>query len=165
MAAYTVFEPPPRGDQTKADPVRFRFVRDGFSWGAFLLGPLWMIRRRLWLVLLGYVVLIAALVVASARLAGIGDLPGFVAVLVALLLGLEGSTLIRWTLRRRRWKELGIVVGKNREEAEYRFFNDWVAHGAGHPEPPPAPPGAPLPSGRSYAPDVVGLFPEPGGSR
>jgi Protein of unknown function (DUF2628) len=165
MAAYSVFEPPPRGDQARADPVRFRFVRDGFSWGAFLLGPVWMAWRRLWLVLLGYIVLMAALSFALAKLAATGDIAVLVAFLVALLLGLEGSTLARWTLRRRGWNELGIVVGKNREEAERRFFNVWVANNAARPDLPPARPGTSLPSGRNYTPDVVGLFPEPGGTR
>ena len=37
------------------------FVRDGFSLWAFLLAPLWLLWRRLWLVLLLYVVVMAAL--------------------------------------------------------------------------------------------------------
>ena len=32
------------------------FVRDGFYFWAFLLGPLWMLWRRLWLVLVVYLV-------------------------------------------------------------------------------------------------------------
>ena len=40
--------------QTAERPERFKFVRDGFSWGAFLFGPLWMVRHRLWLVLVLY---------------------------------------------------------------------------------------------------------------
>ena len=51
---YTVHEPPLKADETRADPERFVFVRDGFSFWAFLLAPLWMLRHRLWLVLLGY---------------------------------------------------------------------------------------------------------------
>ena len=37
-----------------ADPERFVFVRDGFYFWAFLLGPVWMLWRRLWLVLRVY---------------------------------------------------------------------------------------------------------------
>src|SRR5882757_8578104 len=51
MAIYTVHEPPLKGDQTQPDPERFAFVRDGFSFWAYLLTPLWMLRHRLWLVL------------------------------------------------------------------------------------------------------------------
>src|SRR5262245_50437458 len=59
MAVYSVFAPPPSTGE--ADAERFRFVRDGFSWGAFLLGPLWMIWRRLWLVLLICLVVVTAI--------------------------------------------------------------------------------------------------------
>ena len=43
------------------EPERFVFVRDGFSFWALLLGPLWMLRHRMWLVLLGYIALAVAL--------------------------------------------------------------------------------------------------------
>ena len=165
MAAYTVFEPPPRSGGPEVDPERFCFVHDSFSWWAFLLGPLWMLWCRLWLVLTGYVVLMAVLPFVLAQLGASRDMILFVVFLIALLLGFEGSTLARWTLRRRRWRELGTVVGKNREEAERRFFNVWTAHEAARMQPPAAPPSAPRPAARSYAPDVIGLFPEPRGSR
>ncbi len=55
MAVYTVHEPLPRKDEASADPERFVFVRDGFYFWAFVLGPLWMLWRRLWLVTLLYI--------------------------------------------------------------------------------------------------------------
>jgi len=163
MAAYSVFEPPLRKHETAADPDRFRFVRDGFSWGAFLLGPLWMLWRRLWLVLVIYLVGTAALQFGLAKLGVSVNAMTLVAFLIALLLGFEGATLVRWTLSRQGWKDLGTVVGKNRETAERRFFDRWVAGEIVRHEPPPARPAGAMP--RSYTPDVVGLFPEPGGSR
>ena len=64
MSIYTVHEPPLRANEDVPDPERFVFVRDGFSFWAFLLAPLWMLRHRLWLVLIGYVVVAVALQVA-----------------------------------------------------------------------------------------------------
>jgi hypothetical protein len=164
MPAYTVFEPPRRdGDVTHTD--RFVFVRDGFSWGAFLLGPIWMLWRGLWLVLLSYVVLMAALEGALRQL-GVpldGRMAAFL--LIALLLGLEGASLRRRTLRRRGWREVGIVVADDLEAAERRFFELWVA---GRPPAPPRPVPAPASSARpehARASDIIGLFPEPGGRR
>jgi hypothetical protein len=61
MAIYTVHEPLPRKDETSASPDRFAFVRDGFYFWAFVLGPLWMLWRRLWLVTVFYLVLSLAL--------------------------------------------------------------------------------------------------------
>ncbi len=41
MTTFTVHEPPPRKNEETASPVRFAFVRDGFYFWAFLLGPVW----------------------------------------------------------------------------------------------------------------------------
>src|SRR5258708_20295949 len=59
MAVYTVHVPLSR-DGASA-PERFVFVRDGFSFAALLFGPLWMLRHRMWLVLLAYALVVAAL--------------------------------------------------------------------------------------------------------
>ena len=101
MAVYTVHEPPLRKDEFAADPDRFVFVRDGFYFWAFLLGPLWMLRRRLWLVLLGYVVFTAALN-TGLYLGGASTTVTFlVGALIALLVGFEAASLRRFTLGRR----------------------------------------------------------------
>ena len=55
MAVYTVHEPRPRRNEDTAAPERYAFVRDGFYVWAFLLGPLWMLWHRLWLVLVLYI--------------------------------------------------------------------------------------------------------------
>src|ERR1700712_5643465 len=51
MPVYTVHAP--AADDGEAD--RFTFVRDGFHFWAFVFGPLWLARHRLWLALLGYI--------------------------------------------------------------------------------------------------------------
>ena len=61
MSIYTVHEPPRGGSNPRRDPERFVFVRDGFSFWAFLLAPLWLLRHRLWLVFVGYVIVAVAL--------------------------------------------------------------------------------------------------------
>ena len=115
MAVYTVHEPPPKQYETAADPARFAFVRDGFSLWAFLFGPLWMLRHRMWLVLLGYAVVMAAVNLALRAL-DVSPAAGFVVGLMAgLLLGIEASTLRRFTLGRRKWINVGTVVGDTLE--------------------------------------------------
>jgi len=64
MSVYTVYEPPLKAHQSAPDPERFVFVRDGFSFWAFLLGPWWMLRHRLWLAFVCYVILAVALSIA-----------------------------------------------------------------------------------------------------
>ncbi len=161
MSVYTVLEPPRRSSSAAERAERFVFMRDGFCWSAFLFGPLWLIYRRLWLVLVGYAVLLAALY-AGLRVAGLGLGPQFaVGTLIALLLGFEAATLRRFTLVRRGWRELGMVSGDDVEDAERRFFDAWVAGQVER-----APQGAPtILRSAGYRPDVVGLFPDPKGSR
>ena len=106
--------------------MRFVFVRDGFSFWAFLLTSLWMLRHRLWLVLLGYVVVATALQVGVHLLDASATVMFAVGFLLSLLVGFEAATLRRFTLGRRGWTNVGIVVGDDVELAERRFFDSWV---------------------------------------
>ena len=164
MAVYTVHEPPLRGSVTTApEPERFIFVRDGFSFAALLFGPLWMLRHRMWLVLLGYAVVVAVLW-ALLRLYGSAAADGTVWALLAFLLAFEAGTLRRITLARRRYLNIGVVVGDDLESAERRFFDSWVRRNStarrdGSADVPPL---ARSPHPRPSVPDVLGLFPQPG---
>src|SRR5438105_1447164 len=122
MAVYTVHEPPPRSNRAMSAPERFIFVRDGFSFWAFLFGPLWMLRHRMWLVLLVFVAIVTALDFALRRLGLSGDVSAIVVLLLALLIGFEAGTLRRFTLARRKWTSIGVIVGDDLEAAERRFF-------------------------------------------
>jgi|SRR5581483_2727022 len=160
MSVYTVHEPPLKASEP-ADPDRYVFVRDGFHFWAFLLGPVWMIWRGLWLVLLCYLLVLVAIgfgLYAAKVTDGAAVTIGF---LMALLVGFEASTLRRWTLKRRGFRDVAAVVGDDLESAERRFFSTWDERGARRPAavaPAPHMPARP-------ATDVVGLFPEPGGPR
>lgn len=161
MAVYSVLEPPARSGGGDA-AERFAFVRDGFSWAAFFFGGLWMLWHRLWLALLGYVVVVGALEVLLRSLGATAGSRALIAFLVALLVGLEASSLRRWTLIRRGWRDHGIVVGEALENAERRFFSVWTGTEAPNQAPAPAAAGFP----QAGAPKgVIGLFPQPGGSR
>jgi hypothetical protein len=159
MTTFTVHEPPPRKNEETASPVRFAFVRDGFYFWAFLLGPVWMLYHRLWLVLLMYLAGTTAIQVALWALGVSGLVKFTVALLIALLVGFEAGSLRRWSLRR--WTNRGIVVAYNREAAEHRFFDRWsgsLPADAARAEPPVPPPGARVPTSDQ---DIIGLFPEP----
>ncbi len=162
MPTYTVHAPPPRAGELESDPERFLFVRDGFYFWAFLLAPLWLLAKRLWLVLLGYVV-IAGLI--GAGFYGMGApslLKFFGSLLVALLIGFEAGTLWRWTLARRGWRTLGFAVGDDEEAAEQRFFGEWAKRAPHLPPPVPQPHyTVPVRRGPPSGSDVIGLFPEP----
>jgi hypothetical protein len=161
MAVYTVHEPPLRAGANAA-PERFIFVRDGFAFWALLLGPLWMLRHRMWLVLLGYMMVVAALSVVL-HLRGTAAVGAIVWALLGLLVGFEAGTLRRFSLARRRFRNIGIVVGDDLELAEQRFFDSWVREARPAPG---APNRDPALASSLRAPhresDVLGLFPEPG---
>jgi hypothetical protein len=168
MSIYTVHQPPLESGAVAAEPYRFVFVRDGFSWWAFLLTPLWMLRHRLWLALAVYLLVLAALD-AGLRALGASVFTLILAgLLISLLAGLEAGTLRRFNLARRHWRNIGVVTGDDVEDAERRFFDVWIRQApARRPASPPnapasglaAPPRPPVPSG------VIGLFPEPGAHR
>jgi len=164
MPTFTIHAPPPKAGEQQSDPQRFLFVRDGFYFWAFLLAPLWLLWRRLWLLLLLYLLFSGVLALAFAILRAPMTLQGAADLLVALLIGFEAATLWRWTLARRGWQMLGFVVGDDEESAERRFFAEWVKRAA-QPAPPPAPQySQPVRRGPPSGSDVIGLFPEPGGS-
>ena len=99
-------------------------------------------------------------------------------VLIAILMGFEAASLRRWTLSRRKWRQLDIVVADDEEAAERRFFDRWTARQRGldqrpmggrsrraaadpqHSGPAVLQTAAALPQG-----GIIGLFPEPGGPR
>src|ERR1700741_4250740 len=103
MPVYTVHEPPVREAGALADPARFVFVRDGFYWWAFLLTPLWMLWRRLWLGFVLFLVVSIGIETAMRIYGASGGLISFVALLISFLVGLEAGTLRRFTLKRRGW--------------------------------------------------------------
>ena len=164
MTTYLVFEPPERDGDPAARAERIVFVADRFSWGAFLVAPLWMLWRRLWLIFLAYLMLMAAVTV-GLRFAGVGPGARFlVMALIALLVGFEAANLRRWALLRDGWRERGPIIGHDLAAAERRFFDAYMATAAAREAAAAGRPAA-APASRPAAPDVVGLFPQPGAGR
>jgi hypothetical protein len=156
MTVYTVLAPKLAG-AAEPDPARFAFVKEGFCWPAFFFLGLWLIFRRMWLVLaLTFAVIVALVVLASA----IGALvPVVVLIFARFLFALEANELRRWTLSRAGYRLIGVAEGRRRDDAEIRFFRGWSPPSPPPPdEPPPRPPVSLSPE----AGGVVGLFPSPG---
>ena len=176
MPVYTVHAPVANGAGIAAIE-RFAFVRDGFHFWAAVFGPLWLVWHRLWLALIGWIIVALAINVGMARLGASGTAIFLANLLIVLLMGFEASSIRRWTLSRRNWRQLDIVVARNKETAERRFFDRWTAQQRGlsndqlavdRGAPPPTRdiPGQPFsrppPLPQS---EIIGLFPEPGASR
>jgi hypothetical protein len=162
MAIYTVHEPPLKRDEAAPNPEQFVFVRDRFSFAALLFGPLWMLRHRMWLVLIGYLAVSVTLQVGLGLVGASDTVKSVVMMLLAFLVAFEAATLRRFTLARRGWSNVGLVVGDDVESAERRFFDSWIQR-----RPQTLPPPAVVPSWQlpPSSTGVIGLFPEPGTSR
>lgn len=123
---YTVHEPahPPASRVDRA--ATFVFVRDGFSWSAALLSPVYLAVKGQWLAFAAYFAIVAA---AGAVLYSFGLHETWLPLLLVglnIYLGFEASTLERMWLAYRGWTELGTVMGKNLPECERRFIENWV---------------------------------------
>jgi hypothetical protein len=170
MSIYTVHEPPLKAHESVTEPERFVFVRDGFSFWAFLLTPFWMLRYRLWLALTGYVIVAVALFVGLRLIGASATVTIIASALLSLLVGFEAATMRRFTLSRRGWTNVGIVVGDDLESAERRFSDAWVGkawidRSSGNVEPRASSPAAGVPVSRRTSSEVIGLFPQPGAPR
>lgn len=176
MPVYTVHAPVMSDTGVRAAD-RFAFVRDGFHIWAALLGPIWLLWHGLWLALIGWIAVMAAIGFGLSALGVGGNAIFLVDLVLALLMGFEAASLRRWTLSRHKWRQLDIVVADDWESAERRFFERWTAKERASVNdqpaferggPPPTrdiagqPFSRPPPLPRS---EIIGLFPEPGGSR
>ncbi len=155
MAVYSVHLPADVMPQRAAD--RAVFVRDGFAFWALLFGPLWFLRHREWLGLVGWLV-IAAVISGVERWVG-PVTSGGLELIFAIATGVVANDVRRLTLMLRGFREEGVVEGQNLEAAERRFFGTWLVRP--RPTVPPVSPSVSHPA-RSVPPGVLGLFPESG---
>jgi Protein of unknown function (DUF2628) len=158
MAIYTIHLPPLEDRDERLQ--RLETIRDGFQRGAFVFGAFWLVWRRLWISAALLLLLIAALWGASTQYGLPLLLPLGGTFLLLLLLGLEGSSLRRWRLKRRGWQEAAVIAAGSPDEAARRFLEAALA------APAAAAAATPAPSPPRVTPaDVIGLFPEPGARR
>lgn len=99
-----------------------QLVREGFSLGAFLFGPFWLAAHRAWLpALLALIVLMALLALSAAWPNAV--LPPVLLAAYALLMGLLGRDLCRWSLGRRGFSESYVVAARNTEAGFARLLD------------------------------------------
>ena len=97
-------------------------VPDKFSMGAFILGPIWLLRHRLFFAFVGWVMFFAATIMAILFV----ELPAVMVPVtiygIALLLGLEGHDLRRRWLERHGYIVVDVVGADTVRNAELRFL-------------------------------------------
>ena len=93
-------------------------LREGWSWGAFLFGPLWLLYQRAWIPALLEAALLILVNVAIRPPAQ--QVVGFA---VAVLAGLLGWDLVRWSLERRGFILAHVVAARDEEGALSRLLD------------------------------------------
>jgi uncharacterized protein DUF2628 len=92
-------------------------VAEGFSWGAAIFGPIWLLAHRAWVP--------AALALAVAVLIGVFAPPAAAAAFglaFVWLLGLFGRDLVGWSLERRGYRLAHVVAARDAEAAYGRLL-------------------------------------------
>ena len=91
-------------------------VREGWSWGAFVFGPFWLVAAGAWIPAVLWAVLccVPVLVPPGAR--------PVAAVAIAAMAGLVGRDLVRWSLERRGYVLAHVVAAPDRDAALARFL-------------------------------------------
>lgn len=144
----------------RADAVRM--VKEGIAWWALLFPALWLLYHRLWLALIGYLVLVTIVELTLASL-GYWQIATLCAFAFNILLAVEANNLRRWTLERKGYLMTGTVSGHDLEECELKYFSGWSSDWTDAAPPAPPKPESTVKSGSPLRDeDVIGLFPEPG---
>jgi len=97
-----------------AEPV---LVREGFSWGALIFGPFWLIAHQAWIA--GAISLAACILIAAVAPEPAG---GVLQAGVALILGLTGNDLRRWALEHRGYLVVHVLAVSGIDEAWLRLL-------------------------------------------
>ncbi len=167
MASYVVMEPPAAAGRADGGEDRAVLVRDGFHVLAFLLPAVWLLFHRLWIEAL-FVVAVSMALSGIGSVAGLGSAAPALSLLVSLYVGLEGSALKLAALRRRGWREWGVVEADNAADAEIRYLSEAVSDADDADEPASVRPSAgslpPPAAPRRESGPVLGLFAYPGKS-
>jgi hypothetical protein len=124
MRTYSVFAPPVLPGSLEEDARSLVFVRHGWSLAALFVPLIWMLVRRLWWVLLAYIVLIIALQVASYAVPPIVSVA--LSVGLALVIMIEAGQLRLESVAAKGYREIAVIHAPNLREAEVRFLAQWM---------------------------------------
>ncbi len=149
MSVYTVLQP-----DFETDPARTAertvFLPDGFSWPAFLLGPIWLGYHRAWRALALWFIASVSVSVPSVLGWVHPDAIALVELAISIYLGIEGNSLREAALSRRKFRAVDVIAGDSPEHAEEVFFRRGKAVSAS----------GVLQGGALRSSSVLGLFPE-----
>jgi hypothetical protein len=125
VVIYTVHEPPNAAADRLESAEQLVFVKDGFSWFAAALPPIWLLMKRMWLEFALYLGG-TGLLVWGMTAAGAPNTANVILLIVQIVFGFEAGALYSAALERRGWRLVGTVAGRNSEDCERRFLEVWL---------------------------------------
>jgi Protein of unknown function (DUF2628) len=167
VTVYSVYEPPTQAPTLAERAERLAFVKEGFSWIAFLVPILWLLYYRMWVEFILLALVYVALQLAFGTEAQGQALVGWTSIAIAVLFAFEANDLRAASLERRGYRLVSVASGRGRMDAERSFFSAWLTQQgkiAREPERSHEPrrEGVVGPSRpRGEGEEVIGLFPRP----
>jgi hypothetical protein len=125
MRTYSVFEPPVLPGTLEEDAQSLVFVRHGWSLAALFVPLIWMVVRRLWWVLLGYVLLIVAIQALSFAVPVL--VTAGLSAALAIIVMVEAGQLRLESMTAKGYREIAVLEARDQKEAERIFFTQWLA--------------------------------------
>ncbi len=92
-------------------------VRESWSWGAALFGPLWLLAHRAWIAALLQAAILVAVLALTPR-----SLHGALLLGLAVLAGLLGRDVVRWSLARRGYVLAHVLAARDEDGALGRLL-------------------------------------------
>jgi len=116
MRLYIILEAP------NGKPENVAFVREGFSYTAFLFTVLWALWHRMWVVGLFLFALSSGLTIAANfEVLGPG-LASLIQFAIGVLFGFEARSLQLAALERAGFRRVGLIQASSQEAAELTYF-------------------------------------------
>ena len=114
MRIYTLHKP-------KDPALEIVPVKEGFSWPAFVLSPVWALWHRLWFWAIGFAVVNIVLGWVLATAGGNELAQNTASLAMALIIGWSANDIRRRSLTKRGFEESAVLVADNKETAIARF--------------------------------------------
>ena len=115
---YNVLEKPEAPEPTD----RVVLLKEGFTFWAFIFGPIWLLAKRQWVLFFGFI----ACAIGVRLLAGLFDLPVLTVAVVALflhiMLGYHANDLRAWRLKRTGYRFAGVLAAESPMHAQRRYY-------------------------------------------
>ena len=126
MASYTIYEKP--GLSAEEAISSAILVKNRYSMLAFFFPLIWLLIKRLWWILLVYLIVMVPVVALDAFL------PTWSGMLVTLLIGLwfsvEAPNLVGWSLERKGYVEVATLFAEDTDHCERRYAQARMAMAA-----------------------------------